>query len=170
MDPNVRPEAPAARASMSVTPGALLLPNPPEARQHSHPRRTRIVLDRHIARIDSDFELDPPVVWRIRVAALHPALDIEGRSEHPRGELDQDSVTRGFRDPAAIERNGRVDQLAAKLSVALRRALLVGPGRPAVARHTSGQDGGQLAGRVHGPSHGASWRPGSRTLPGQNCL
>jgi hypothetical protein len=54
-----------------------------------------------------------------------------------------------FHDPAAMQRNGRIDQLAAELAQALNRSFLIQAGQPGIARDIGGQDRGELARRVH---------------------
>ncbi len=94
----------------------------------------------------------------IGIPAVHGPLNIHGTADgiHNGRKLNEDAIACGFHDPAAMERHGRVDQLAAKLAEALQRAFFIQSGQPGVAHHIGGQDGGELAQRVHGPSASAS--------------
>ena len=72
-------------------------------------------------------------------------------------DLVQDVFVRlvAQRDPAAMERNGGIDQLAPKLAQALERALFVNTGQPGIARHIGREDSGKLPGCAHDPSEPA---------------
>jgi hypothetical protein len=60
-------------------------------------------------------------------------------------KLNENAVAGGFHNPAAMERNGRVDQLPAEIAETLERAFLVKPGQSGIARYIGGQDGGNRA-------------------------
>src|SRR5262249_12618481 len=114
-------------------------------------------LDHHITQVNSYPELDPLLGRHVCISAVHSALYIHSAAHrvHHGRKLDQNAITCGLNDPAAMEGHGRVDQLAAKLAEALERAFLVNSSQPRIARHVGGQDGGKLAGRGHGPSRSA---------------
>jgi hypothetical protein len=48
-----------------------------------------------------------------------------------------------------MERNGGIDQLATKVSQALKCALLIEPSQSRVTRHIGGEDRGKLPRRAH---------------------
>jgi hypothetical protein len=110
-----------------------------------------LTLDHHIAEVDAYTELDPPLGREIGISAVHLALHIKGTPNrvHHGGKLDENAVACGFHNPAAMQRNGGINQLAPKLAQALERALFVNTGQPGIARHIGGQDGCKLPGRAH---------------------
>jgi len=79
--------------------------------------------------VDTDPELDTPVLRHLGVPLGHPALDIYSAPQriHHAGELHEHAVASGLDDPAAMEGDGRVNQLAPKLAEALERAFLIQP-------------------------------------------
>jgi hypothetical protein len=114
---------------------------PLQPSRHIHTIAEQVLtLDHHIAEIDAHTELDPLLGREIGIPAVHPALEIKGTPDrvHHGGKFDKNAVACGFHDPAAMERNGGIDQLAPKLAQALERALFVNTGQPGIARHIGG--------------------------------
>lgn len=70
------------------------------------------VLDHHVAQIDADPELDPPIPWHDRLAGNHGEQELGGTANglDRTGELDEQAVSHAFDDPTAVPGNGRVNQ------------------------------------------------------------
>ena len=109
-----------------------------------------VVVDDHIAKIDADAELDPPVLGNVAVPIAHLALDFGGALDraHHAGEFDQHAVAGQFDDAALMIGDGRIDQLGAVILETRQRADLIGPHQAAVADHVGGQDRGKSAFQV----------------------
>jgi hypothetical protein len=60
-------------------------------------------------------------------------------------KFDDAAVIGAFDDPAMVERDGRVNEVAGKRSQARENALLVRTGEPAIADYVSDQDRRYLA-------------------------
>src|SRR5207249_7534876 len=88
---------------------------PLQPSRHIHPIAEQVLtLDHHVTEIDAYTELDPLLGRETGIAAVHPALDINGTPNrvHYGGKLNENAVAGGLHDPAAMERNGGIDQLA----------------------------------------------------------
>ncbi len=88
-----------------------------------------VALDDHIAEVDTDAKLDPPLLGDRRIAAAHFTLDVDraiDRADHA-GEFDQHAVAGQFDDPPLVPGDARVDQFGAMLAQARQRADLIGP-------------------------------------------
>jgi hypothetical protein len=85
--------------------------------------------------VDADAELDFLIFGNASVALAHTVLEFEGatnRIDHA-AEFDNASVTRALDDAAVMDRNCRVDQIAAERSESSEDAVFVGAGQPRVA-------------------------------------
>src|SRR5262245_28059711 len=100
------------------------------------PIAEQVVAFRHyVAEIDADPKLDALLGGNVGIPAIHPALDIDRtayRVNHG-SKLDEDAVAGRLNDPAAMERDGRIDQLAAQLAQAFKRAFLIEASQPGIA-------------------------------------
>jgi hypothetical protein len=65
------------------------------------------------------------------------------------GKLDQQAVTGGLDDAAAMLGDFRIEELTAQRIQAFEGAFLVRPHQPRIPRHISGQDCGEAAGGGH---------------------
>jgi hypothetical protein len=73
---------------------------------------------------------------------------IAHRIDHA-AKLDDDPVPGALYDPPVVERDGRIDKVAAQCAQPRQRALLVGAREPAVADDIGNQDRRQLPGLGH---------------------
>src|SRR5262249_55288749 len=98
-----------------------------------------------VAEIDPDAELDPPIRRYTGVAQRHLALHFDGAANRvdDAGELDQQPVTHGSDDAAAVFLDLRIDERAPQLLQPFERSLLVLPDKPRVTRDIRRQDGRQ---------------------------
>ena len=77
------------------------------------------------------------------------------------------SVAGTLDDPPVVERDRRVDQVAAERPQARERPLLVGAGKPAVSDDVGDQDCRELAGLAHSAPLGVATLA---QMPGPVCL
>ncbi len=86
-----------------------------------------VALDDHLAQIDANAELDPPVYWFISVTFGHVFLDFDGALDciDDARELDEQTVAHGLDNAASAARDGRLDQFV-KMGVETRAS----PPRP----------------------------------------
>ena len=96
--------------------------------------------DDDVAKIDANPILDPMMPGQRCVASNHVLLNDDATSHGFDGTVENrnKAVACGFDDPATMERNGGIDQIAAKLTQALERALFVNTGQPRIAYHIGG--------------------------------
>ena len=97
--------------------------------------------------MDADAELDLLFGDEVAVARCHAALDVERTAHgvHHAGELDQNAVSGGVKDAAAIGLDRRVNQLGAERAQTAHRPFLVCAGQPRITRDIGGKNGRQLA-------------------------
>jgi hypothetical protein len=110
-----------------------------------------VALDDHVAEIDADAQFDA-VGRRDAAVALGHRLLHRDRAAHridDAGELDQQAVAGGLDDAALVLGDLRIEELAAQRLEAFKRAFLVQPHQPRIARDISGEDRGETAGRGH---------------------
>jgi len=71
-----------------------------------------IIFDDHVAKVDADAEIDPPVVLLIGTAFHYAFLGFDSALDgiNDACELDQQSITRSLDDATPSARNGRLDQ------------------------------------------------------------
>jgi hypothetical protein len=69
-----------------------------------------------VADVDPDTEFDPLFSWHTGVALDHRALDFDGAAHFvdDAAELDDDAVAGARNDPPMVERDGRVNKVAAE--------------------------------------------------------
>ena len=103
-----------------------------------------VVIDDHVAKIDADAELNPPVFGYPRIANRHFALDLRGALDriHNAGKFDQHAVAGQLDDSSLVFGDGRIDQLGAMGLEASQRADFIGAHQPAVADYVGGKDRG----------------------------
>ena len=86
-----------------------------------------------------------------RVALDHAALHLDGaahRVDHA-AKLDDRAVAGSLDDGAVMERDGRVNEVAAKRPQARKGPILVGAGEPAVSDDIRNRDRRELPGLAH---------------------
>ena len=89
----------------------------------------------HVANMDAEAKLDPPVFWDACVPLNHSILyfDSAAYGVNRTTELDYRAVTRTLNDASVMNGYCRVDDIAAEPSEACECPVLVGAGEPAVA-------------------------------------
>jgi hypothetical protein len=129
-------------------------------------------VDHHVAEIEPDAELHPPVGGQLPVALLQLALDLD-RALHrldDAGELRQQAVAGGV-DHAPVVAGDEAGHGVPVLAQRGQGRRLVGFHQPAVAGDVGAEDRGQLA--LHGFGHGRSplrCRPGNAGRPRRPAL
>src|SRR6266700_3930639 len=105
-----------------------------------------------VAEIDADAKPDLPLVGHLRLAVDHPALHLGGAAHriYDAREFHQQAVAGSLDDAALMLLDLGIDELPAMRLETLVRAFLVRPHQARIARHISGEDRGQTAGRGHG--------------------
>ena len=106
--------------------------------------------------MDADAELDAALCRHAGVALDEAALHFD-RTAHGvdhAAELDDDPVACALDDAPMMERDGRVNEVAAERPKARKNALLVGTGKPAVADDIRDQDRRELPRFRHGAPSG----------------
>jgi hypothetical protein len=106
----------------------------------------------HIAEVDPNAEPDPALFGQVRLAIIHPALDLD-RAAHCidyARELGKEAVTGILHDPAPVFGDLGIDHLAEVRFEPFVRPFLIGAHETRVTGHISGEDGGEAAGRGHG--------------------
>src|SRR6516164_4819767 len=98
--------------------------------------------------MNADTELDALVGRQAGVALDHAALGFDRAAYrvHHAAKLDDAAVPGTPDDPAVVERNGRVKEVAAERPEARERAFLVGSHKPRVADDVGDQDRRQFPG------------------------
>ena len=92
--------------------------------------------------MDADSGLDALVVKQVGVALSQAVADLHGAANgfNHAAKLDDRSVARSLDNAPIVHRDRRVDEVAAQRPQPGERALLVGPGQPAVADNVGDQD------------------------------
>jgi hypothetical protein len=93
-----------------------------------------------IAQMNADTEFDLAIGRHARVAFDHRVLHLDGathRIDHGT-KFDQSAVTRALDDAPVVDRDRRIDQIAAQRAQTGERAVFVGTGQPAEADHICG--------------------------------
>ena len=106
-----------------------------------------VVIDNHVAEVDADPKLDPPVLGNSGVAGRHIPLDFGGAFDriHDARKLDQHSVAGQLDDSALMLGNGRVDQFRAMAFEVRQCADLISAHQAAVTDNVGGHDRGKSA-------------------------
>ena len=104
-----------------------------------------VALDHHVAEVDADPELEPPVLGQLAISGCQLLLDLDRASRGFDGtrELGQHAVPGGADDPAVAAGDQRVHLLPVRVQGA-ERAFLVGRHETAVALHVGTEDGREL--------------------------
>jgi len=99
-----------------------------------------LAFDNHIAKVDTDAELDPFGGRGSLIALGHPTLDLHGAPHrvHHAGKLRQETVARVLDDPATVLGDFGFDQFAQVRPQSLVRALLICPHQARIAGHVGG--------------------------------
>jgi hypothetical protein len=106
----------------------------------------------HVAEMDADAKFDALVRRDSSVALDHRPLDFNGAVHRvdDTPELDNASVAGALNDPAMMDRDGRVDQVAAQRPEPRQNPVLVGSGKPRIADDVGHQDRRELSSLAHG--------------------
>jgi hypothetical protein len=104
--------------------------------------------------VNADAEDDAPVLRHARVALDHRILHLDRAANrvNDAAELDDAPIARALHDPAVMNGDGRVDQIAAERAKSRQDAILVRTREPAVANNIGSQDCGEFPGFGHGAS------------------
>jgi hypothetical protein len=97
--------------------------------------------------MNAEAKLDALIRREAGVAIDHRALNFDCAScgvDHA-AELDDGPIARAIDEPSVVERDRRVDEVAAQGAEPRKRSLLVGAREFRIARHVRREDGGQLA-------------------------
>src|SRR6266851_703677 len=105
-----------------------------------------LAIDHHVAEVDADAELHPPLGWQIRVLGLERGLDLDGALDgiHDAGELGEYAVAGGIDEASVMLLDQRIDQLAMR-GQSTKSGLLVLPHEAAIAEDIGTEYGGELA-------------------------
>ena len=100
----------------------------------------------HVAEMDADPKLDAAVGRHARIALDHRVLNFDRAAHgvHHAAELDQRTVAGAFDDAPIVDRDGRIDQIAAQRPQSSERPILVVAGKPTETDHVGGQDRREL--------------------------
>ena len=105
----------------------------------------------HIAHMDADAELDAPLGHHAGVALDHGVLQFDGAADRIDGaaEFGDAAVAGALDDPAVMDGDRWVDQVAAKGSEPSEDAIFVRAGKPAVADDVGHHNRDELAAFAH---------------------
>ena len=120
-----------------------------------------IALFDHVAEMNTDAKLDALLGRHADVTLDHAGLHLDGathRVDHA-PELDDRAVAGALDDAAVVERNGRVNEVAAERPEAREGALLVSAGEAAVADNIRDQDRDELSALAHYTASGDATLP-----------
>ena len=94
-------------------------------------------LNNHVAKMDADPEVDPPVFTELGIALGHALLHLDGAAHriHHARKLDQNAVASRLDDAAPIACDGGIDQLGTQRAEAGDGAVLVRANKAAVSDH-----------------------------------
>jgi hypothetical protein len=108
----------------------------------------------HVAEMDADPKFDALVRRDLGIAIDHRPLDFNSAVHcvNDAAELDDRAVAGALDDAAAMHRDGRVDQVAAKGPKASEDTIFIRTRKPRIADHVGHQDRGQFSGLAHGAS------------------
>jgi hypothetical protein len=86
-----------------------------------------VLLSDHVAEVDADAELDPPLLGHLGLAIGHPSLHLDRAPDgiHSARELCEETVAGILYDPAAVRLDVRIDQLLEMGLEPLVRPLLI---------------------------------------------
>ena len=95
----------------------------------------------HVAEMDADPELDPPVGRQAGVAPAHAVLHLDRASHriHDAAELGENAVPGALDDPAMMGGDGGIDHVAAHRPDPRKRAFFVPAREAAIADHVGGE-------------------------------
>jgi hypothetical protein len=116
------------------------------------PHQIAVALLDHIAKVNADPKLDPPLRWQASVALDHAILHLNSAAngvDHT-SELDEDAIARPLDHAAVMQSDGGVEQIAAERPQPGKRPLLVGTGQLAVSGYVRCENGREFAGLRHG--------------------
>ena len=104
-----------------------------------------IALDHHVAEVDADPELEPPVLGQLAISGCQLLLDLDRASCGFDGtrELGQHAVPGAADDPAVAAGDQRVHLLPIRIQGA-ERSFLISRHQTAVALHVGTEDGREL--------------------------
>ena len=99
-----------------------------------------MVLGDHVAEIDADAEPYPPLLAHLRLAIVHPTLDIHRASHcvHHTGKFGQQPVAGVLHGTASVFRDLRLYKLAEMGLEPLMRPLLIRAHQTRIPRHIGG--------------------------------
>ena len=105
-----------------------------------------------VAEMDADPNFDALVGRNPCVALDHRPLDFNSAVHRidDTAELDDAAVAGALDDPAMVDGDGRVDQVASQRPQPRQNAVLVGPGKPRIADDVGHQDRRQFSSLAHG--------------------
>jgi hypothetical protein len=100
-----------------------------------------------VAHVDADPEFNAAVFRHAGVALDHRALDFDGAADgvHHGAEFDQRAVARALDHATLVDRDGRIDEIAAQRPQARQRPILVGAGKTAEPDHIGGENRREFA-------------------------
>ena len=92
--------------------------------------------------MDTDAKLDAPILWYARVALDQAALHLDRAPDrvHYAAELNDVAVAGALDDSAVMRGDGGIDQIAAQASQPRQGAILIRPGKSAVANNIRDQN------------------------------
>ena len=106
--------------------------------------------------MDADAEHDPAVRRDAGIAFDHGVLNLD-RAAHgvdDAAELDDAAVARALDDAPMVDRDGRIDQIAAQRPESCQDAIFVCPGEPAIADYIRAKDRSDFPGFAHAAPSG----------------
>jgi len=120
---------------------------------HSVAHHVAVALLDHVAEMDADPKFDALVGRDLGVALDHRPLDFDGaiHCDHA-AEFNDTAAAGALDDAAAMHRDGRVDQVAAKGPKASEDSIFIRTRKPRVADHVGHQDRREFPGLAHGAS------------------
>jgi hypothetical protein len=106
----------------------------------------------HVAKMDADAKPGTALGRQASVALDRAVLHFDGAAHgiHHAAKLDEDAIARPLNDPAVMQSDGGVEQIAAERPQPRQRSLLVGSGQPAVSGDIGRQNGREFASFRHG--------------------
>jgi len=133
-----------------------------QPRRHIHPiAKDVLLLDDHVAEVDTHPEVDPLIRLDRAVPLGHTTLELDGaahRVDHTR-ELGKETVAGILHNAASLLADLRIDQFLQMGLEPLVRALFIGAHHPRVSSHVGGQDRSETAGCGHSSGRLAKRNP-----------
>jgi len=101
----------------------------------------------HIAEMDADAQFNAPLGWKTGIALDHAVLHLDGAANgvDDASKLNENAITCAFDNTSVMQRDGRVEQIAAERTQPRKHSLLDGSGEFAVSGYVRSRPLSRLA-------------------------